>query len=201
MMQSACATPDPRQRKGRRMLLLLLVLFALPVAIVLFMYGSGWRPAGASHGELLRPPLALTLPQLRDVQGRDFGPEQWRDRWHLVYAGRTCDAACLAQVHVLRQVHVALNKEMDRMQRVLLLREAPSAGTLVNLRQRDPALVILSGAEAQPLAAQFTPASGPDGGVYLVDPLGNLMMRYPAGYEPKGLLHDLQRLLRYSWVG
>ena len=55
-----------QQRKGRRMLLFLLVLFALPVVVVLSMYRFDYRPGGASHGELLTPPKPLQLPAVHD---------------------------------------------------------------------------------------------------------------------------------------
>lgn len=186
------------------MLLLLAAFFALPVVLVLAMYQIDWRPgSGSSHGVLLAPPQPLRLADLHDVQGRPFAAAQWKDKWHLVYvAGTACAADCLAQMHLLRQVHVSLNKEIGRVQRVLLVAaEAPDAD-LAALQGQYPDLVVLAGAGSTALAEQFAQTDQTNvAHVYLVDPLGNLMMRYPDSYAPNGLRRDLERLLRYSWAG
>lgn len=202
MTQDTSRQPNPSQ--GRRMLLLLAAFFALPVVLVLAMYQLDWRPgSGSSHGELLAPPQPLQLADLHDVQGRPFAAAQWKDTWHLVYvAGTACAAECQAQARQLRQVHVSLNKGIGRVQRVLLVAaEAPDTD-LAALQGLYPDLVVIAGAGATALAEQFAPSSQANvAHVYLVDPLGNLMMRYPDGYAPNGLRRDLERLLRYSWAG
>jgi cytochrome oxidase Cu insertion factor (SCO1/SenC/PrrC family) len=189
------------KRRGRRMLLLLLALFALPLLIVVTMYQLEWQPGGASHGQLISPPQPLQLLELQTLQGKSFGAEQWKDKWNLVYVSRQgCDADCTAQLHDLRQVHASLNKEIGRVQRVLLIASEDKDGNLASIQQQYPDLVILSDPGAQQLAGQFI-STAQTGNVYLVDPLGNVMMRYPQGYQAKGLRKDLMRLLTYSWAG
>lgn len=193
-----------QQRKGRRMLLFLLVLFALPVLVVLSMYRFDYRPGGASHGELLTPPKQLQLPAVHDLKGTAFEPAAWKKKWHLVAVSDTqCTADCRERIHLLRQVHVTLNKEIERVQRVLIVPHADIA-ELADLQTQYPDLVILTGDEAAALAGQFDLPGQPaatSGRAYIVDPLGNLIMSYPAGFDPKGLQKDMTRLLKYSWVG
>lgn len=190
------------RRRGRRLLLLLVALFALPLLIVVAMYKFDWQPGGASHGQLISPPQPLHSPELQTLQGKQFGAEQWKGKWSLVYVARHgCDAACVAQLHDLRQIHVSLNKEIGRVQRVLLIMSDGKGPRLAEIQGQYPDLAILvTGPEAERLTAQFD-AAVPAANVYLVDPLGNLMMRYPQGYQPKGMRKDLMRLLTYSWVG
>lgn len=189
------------KRRGRRMLLLLLALFALPLLIVTAMYQFEWRPGGASHGQLISPPQRLQLLELKTMQGKGFGSAQWKDKWSLVYIGQQgCDANCTAQMHDLRQIHASLNKEIERVQRVLLIASEDKIGNLASIQQQYPDLAIVGGPGAQQLAAQFG-STAQTGNVYLVDPLGNVMMRYPQGYQAKGLRKDLMRLLSYSWAG
>ena len=187
--------------RGRRLLLLLLALFVLPLLIVGAMYQFDWRPQGGSHGQLISPPRPLQLDGAQTLQGGRFDATQWQGHWNLVYVAlANCDAACEAQLGTLRQVHASLGKEIGRIQRVLLV---PTGGTdqaLARIHQQYPDLVVLVGDGAQNLARQFG-ATLPEDGVYLVDPLGNLMMRYPAGYDAKGIRRDLMRLLNYSWTG
>jgi cytochrome oxidase Cu insertion factor (SCO1/SenC/PrrC family) len=189
------------KRRGRRMLLLLVALFALPLLIVTAMYQFEWRPGGASHGQLLSPPQPLQLLELQTLQGKSFGSAQWKDKWSLVYIGQQrCDEECTAQMHDLRQIHASLNKEIARVQRVLLIASGDKDGNLASVQQQYPDLAILAGPGAQQLAGQFGSAAQ-TGYVYLVDPLGNVMMRYPQGYQPNGMRKDLMRLLTYSWAG
>jgi cytochrome oxidase Cu insertion factor (SCO1/SenC/PrrC family) len=194
-----------QQRKGRRMLLILLVLFSLPLLAVMSMYWLDYRPGGASHGDLLTPPKALHPVAVTDLQGKSFGAEQWKSKWHLVMiADGNCADECQQRVHLLRQIHVTLNKEIERVQRVLIVPNASDNTGLAALQQQYPDLVILVGAEATTLAGEFDlpgqPANTSERS-YVVDPLGNLMMSYPAGFDPKGMQKDLTRLLKYSWVG
>lgn len=178
------------------MLLGLVCFFALPIALVLVLHLSGWRPGGASHGELLTPPQPLQLPALHDLNGQPYASQQWQGKWSLLYvAGRDgCAAPCQQQVHLLRQIHATLNKDIERAQRVLLLPNSADQSHLPALQRRYPDLIVLL-ADAQPQLA------GQQSGVFLVDPLGNLILRYPPDYDPQGLRKDMQRLLRYSWVG
>jgi cytochrome oxidase Cu insertion factor (SCO1/SenC/PrrC family) len=193
------------QGKGRRMLLLMVGLFALPLLVVMAMYQFNWSPGGSSHGELLTPPRPLQLATLQTLQGKEFAAANWKDKWSLVYVDASgCPADCRDQVHLLRQIHVSLNKEIGRVQRVLLAPETKDMTALAALQQTYPDLVILTGGDVTALSRQFDlpdQAADLSGRVYLVDPLGNLMMSYPKEHEPKGLLKDLTRLLKYSWVG
>ena len=113
------------------------------------------------------------------------------------------DQAYLPIRYRLAQVQVALNKEMVRLRRVLL-------GDSVAVLQADPALLELRRAYPDLLiAAPDGDQSGPlyrmmlDARYrfYVIDPLGNVMMRYPENAEGQGMLRDLERLLKYSWVG
>jgi cytochrome oxidase Cu insertion factor (SCO1/SenC/PrrC family) len=192
----------PSQRKGRRMLLGLIIFFALPILLVLALHQTGWRPGGTSHGELLTPPQPLQLPALQDLQGRPFLMAQWHSKWSLVYAAGSdgCSAACQQQVHTLRQIHASLNKDIERAQRVLLLPKGADMRNLPQLQQRYPDLIVLV-AQGEMQLAGHAAQPGQVNDVFLVDPMGNLIMRYAPGYAPKGLREDLQRLLKYSWVG
>jgi hypothetical protein len=194
-----------QRSKGRWMLVFLLALFVLPILVVLAMYKLDYRPGGSSHGELIAPPRPLQFSSLQDLHGKPFGVEQWKTKWTIVYISAAgCAADCPKQVHLLRQIHVSLNKEIDRVQRVLLVPSVTDQAELAAIQQQYPDLVVLGGEQAAPLAEQFNlpgQTAGMSGRVYLVDPLGNLMMSYPSNFKPKGLREDMTRLLKYSWIG
>jgi cytochrome oxidase Cu insertion factor (SCO1/SenC/PrrC family) len=117
-------------------------------------------------------------------------------KWLLVVAGNgACEAECVAQLRNLRSIQVSLGREIGRMRRVVLTSEETSA--LAALRAEQPDLM-----QADPTAGWVSALSpGTHHRVFLVDPAGNLMMQYAPGAEPKGIRADLERLLKYSWIG
>ena len=103
----------------------------------------------------------------------------------------------------MRQVHIALNKEQDRLQRVLIVsRDSGQADDPVwaELPQRFPDLVLAT-LPAGAAASDWNRVLGGTGReIYVVDPLGNVMMRYRDPIDMRGVLKDLERLLKYSWI-
>jgi cytochrome oxidase Cu insertion factor (SCO1/SenC/PrrC family) len=195
---------------GRKVLLILAVIFVLPFTVAATLHLLQFHPGGHSYGELVKPPKALQFPVLHDAQGKPFGAEQWGKKWSIVVIGTgDCNDACHKQLHLLQQVHISLGKEIERVQRVLLIPVGITKDAAVDLQGRYPNLVVLTGTDTETvnfahkfdLSGQTAESSGR---TYLVDPLGNLMMSYPQGKEglnPKGLRKDITRLLKNSWAG
>lgn len=194
------------QRKGRFLLVMLVLVFALPVLGVVVLHQLDWRPGGKSYGELIQPPRALNFPLLTTAGNKPFAAADWQRKWHMVYiTAAACDKNCRDELHTMRQLHASLAKDIDRIERVWLIAGAVPADQLPQLRQLQreyPDLIVLPDASA--LTAQFdlphSPA-GSGGRVYLVDPLGHLMMSYPPAADPYGMRKDLMRVLTYSWAG
>jgi hypothetical protein len=192
---------DPRSR-GRRQLLIIAAVFLLPVLVAFAMYyGNLWRPAGSSSkGELIDPARPLAVAGLRHADGTPADAAALQGKWTLLYIGDgACDADCRTALVFARQSRLALNNEMTRVQRVLL-----ATGHCCDSRYFDaehPGLVVLdaSAPEAQALLAQF-PAERARS-LFIVDPLGNLMMRHDASHTTKDLLSDLKKLLKLSHIG
>ncbi len=123
----------------------------------------------------------------------------------LLYAGSAsaCDARCHTALYDLRQVRLALGKDMGRVETVLLLDGAPDAALRQWLADEHAVMTIGVadvGMQNQLLEA-FGRADASSDWIYLIDPLGNLLMRYPVTVEPRGVLKDLQRLLKWSRIG
>jgi hypothetical protein len=206
------SAPSARALRARNLqtLGLLAALFFLPLIIAFVTYyGTHWRPAGrVNHGRLIIPPRPLpevVLPRVslespESPESPTAGPA-FRSRWSLVYIGEGgCDADCRAALYVVRQTRLSLNNDMTRVERVLLATGACCAPDVD--AAHDAGLVVLdaSGAAAAPLLQAF-PATERANSVYVVDPLGNLMMSYDARTDPHGLLDDLRKLLRLSHIG
>ena len=191
----------PNKTSGRKILLILAVIFVLPFTVAATLHLLNLKPSGHSYGDLIQPPQALVFPVLHDAQGKEFTASQWLKIWSVVMVDSTgCAQPCQAQVHLLKQVHTSLNKDKHRLQRVLLVPAEIKTDALAVLQKQYPDLLILAGANAETtqFSAQFNVAGAQ---VYLVDPLGNLMMSYPEKLDPKGIFSDLKRLLKNSWAG
>jgi len=192
---------DQRAR-GRRNLIIIATLFLAPVLISFSLYyGKLWRPAGsASKGELIDPARPLAVAGLRNADGTPVGPEVLQGKWSLIYIGDgACDAACRTALVFGRQSRLALNNEMTRVQRVFLATNHCCDTQYFAAEQ--PGLIALdaSSAEAAALLAQFP--QGRENTLFIVDPLGNLMMRHNAAVTTRDLLSDLKKLLRLSHIG
>lgn len=158
-----------------------------------------WQPQGGmNYGELV-PPRRLIDPPLRHLDQSAFRLSELRGRWILLQLDASdCAAACRAKMYNMRQVRLAQGREMDRVERVwLILDEAPLETQL--MREYDGTRMLR--AAGSPLIAEFPPVGGARDHVYVIDPLGNLMLRFPKDADPSRIKKDLERLLKVSNTG
>ncbi len=192
---------EDSRRRGRRTLLLVAALFLLPVALAFALYyGNVWRPTGSSSkGELIAPARPLVATGLRQPDGTPVASDALQGKWSIVYVGDgACDNDCRASLVYARQSRLALNNEMTRVQIVMLASAHCCDGTL---EQHVPGIRLFdaSAGDAAPLLAQFPEKRARS--LFIVDPLGNLMMRHDAAETSKDLLTDLKKLLKLSHIG
>ncbi len=197
--------PSAARRRGRRTLLLLALVCVLPV---LASYATFylWQPEGrVNNGSLLQPVL---LPE-SVLSGAGAQAELVRDelegRWTLLLAApAACDASCAGALYVSRQARLAQAKEMERVGRVWLITDGVEPGDeqLTGSATSLADELRIAHANADWLAS--LPGLAP-GAIYLVDPLGNVMMRFDERADStaaaRALTKDLQRLLKYSALG
>ena len=125
----------------------------------------------------------------------------------MVYIGAgACDERCRQALYLSRQTRTALNKDIDRVQRVFLATGACCDQAFFGREHPDLAVAILGDdADSRALLAQFPVyggvAAAEAGRQYLVDPLGNLVLSYAASAPDKALLKDVKKLLRLSHIG
>lgn len=199
--------PQANTRTRARLGLIgLAALFFVPLALSFYLYyGTSWRPQGTTqHGDLIEPARPLPEVALTLADGTLAGPQWLQGTWHLLYlAPGDCPPACRDMLVRIRQVRLALDKDMDRVGRVFLYRGSLSAGDY--LLQEHPGLLVASvDSDAGQRLLQAFPdgdSAVTSGKLYVVDPLGNLMMSYPGDVPPKSILNDLERLLKLSHIG
>lgn len=191
-----------RVRGGRLRLLLLCLAFALPVLASYLSYYV-IRPQGrTNYGTLIQP--SRTLPAdlaLRGLDGAALAPDALRGQWLLVALGSAaCDRACEQRLYLQRQLREMLGRERDRIDRVWLITDGgqPSAALQAALQATGPMRFLH--ADAPALARWLAPQAGQAlaGHLYIVDPMGEWMMRWPVEPDPQKMKKDLDRLLRAS---
>lgn len=202
--------PDPtlvderRTRLGRTKMLLVLLVCAAPVIASYFTYFV-IRPQGRSnYGELIVPPRPLPqageLP-LADLQGRPVDTASLRGQWLLVVvADGGCDASCEKSLLLQRQLRETLGKERERVDKLWLVTDTRPvrAEVLQAIVSGTPTTVLRVPRDA--LARWLSPAPGSslEQHIFVVDPMGQWMMRAPPDPDPASLKRDIERLLRAS---
>ena len=189
---------------SRQQFLLLVALFAAPLLAAWLLVGH-WRPAGMTHhGELLDPAQPVAYLRVRQVNGQELNTAYLHGRWTLAYIGAGCGERCQHGLYNMRQVRLALGKDMGRAQTLLMLSEAPGP-ELAEWLNREHAAMTVGVADAATLSFFGQAFAGGEAAanswIYLIDPLGNLVMRYRTDDNPKGILEDLRRLFKYSKIG
>ncbi len=170
----------------RNQVALIALVCVAPLALAWLAYLSRWQTgAEGNYGELIEP---------RQLAGAPF--EALKGKWVLVtFDAPACGAACERKLYIVRQIRRAQGNNMERIERLWLL---TAAGT--------PAAPLLAATGGERIATADERSSAQFPGdrlqhIYLVDPLGNLMLRYPPDPDPERMIKDLQRLLRYSRIG
>lgn len=178
-------------------LLGIIAIFVLPIAASTIVYFHLRPDSSANYGELLVPPAPVTTGQFLRTGGGTFRFEELRGKWVLVASDSgACPKSCVDKLTLMRQVRLMLGRNAGRVERVFVADDthplaagalAPYEGTVAITPPQGMAL---------PLSAVNDRAH-----FYLVDPHGNVMLRFPVDAEPRRVLGDLARLLKASQIG
>jgi len=181
----------------RAKLLVLAALFAMPIVASVIAYNVIEPNATGNFGELLLPPARVTSQPLQTQAGGGFSFGDLSGRWVMVVSDSgECPAACRDKLVTMQQVRLALGRNASRVERVFVVDDLrpPDAAALGAFSGLRVALT--------PAGLSLPPGAGNDRAhIYLVDPRGNVMLRWPAGADRKRMLGDLQRLLKASQIG
>lgn len=199
--QEAAAADEQRTRSGRWKMLLVALVCAAPVIASYFTYYVV-RPEGRrNYGELIEPQRPMPALAGTDLAGRPVSLPSLQGQWLLVsVAGGACDAECEKHLYLQRQLREGLGKNKDRLDWVWLIPDnAPVRDELKPALQQATVLRV----DGERLAQWLGPARGNalQDHLYVVDPMGHWMMRFPAGQDAESaakVRRDLERLMRAS---
>jgi hypothetical protein len=183
------------------LLLVLLVCAAPLIASYLTYYII--KPTGRNNYGDLIDPRGYPIPALSSttLDGRAEGLDAYKGKWILLkVGGGDCAEACKKQLFTLRQLRLMQGKEMDRVERVWLVTD--QAPLDIALMKEYDGMRILR-VDAQALGKWLPAGQGslPADHIYMVDPLGNLMMRFPKDADPAKVKKDMGKLLKASAIG
>ena len=183
---------------GRRKFALVAAVFAVPLVFAIFLYygGESLQPtARSNHGALLEPIVNLH----ESVSNREFR-DAAKDHWVLLYSNeQICEEDCRDALYTLRQSRLMLGNDMSRLVRVFLHGESPPDTVFIG--QEHAGLITLQDRELSRFLATRRPSQLAPGGYFLVDPLGNLVMYFPADIVPGRMVDDIEHLLELSRIG
>ena len=185
--------PAEARARGRRTLLLLALVVITPVIASYSAYYFFPREQRTNYGELLATPAPALAGTRAD--GRPFALTQLKGKWVLAAgAPGACDAACTGALHATRQARTIQGREMERVQRVWLVTDdtAPDPALLA----QHPDLMVVH----VPRSAAAALPAGADR-IYLIDPLGNLVLAFPAVPDIRKVAKDIERVLKASRIG
>lgn len=188
---------------GKRTLIVLVVMFLAGFIIAYALLASGWRPGHTkNYGELVQPARPLPSAKLTDLTGNAVS-FQWRGKWTLVYIGSSdCQAPCTNALYKMRQLMAAQGREAHRLRSVFVATDTKARDRLPDALKPYPDTVVLTGPvnALRELGTTFGATGRPDG-LYVVDPLGNFMLRYPANADLSRMNKDIRVLLKTSQAG
>lgn len=203
MSLSASSAPvpplsDEQRRRGRRVALVILALCAAPTIAAWLAYFV-WQPQSrTNYGELIEP-HPLSDPELSRLDGGRFRLSQLRGKWVLLQVDSAdCGDRCRRKLVYMRQARLALGKDAERIDRVWLLDDAAAPDPAL-LREHEGLNVVR--ARDRSLLEELPSSGNPAGYIFLVDPLGSLMLRFPGDPDGRRMLKDLAHLLRASRIG
>jgi len=181
------------------------IAFVAPVlaAYTLFFLGVT-PPAFSNKGELLDPIVDVESFALRDGSNKTLDRDAITEhKWHMIYfVGSSCDEACNQTLYNMRQINIAVGKNANRLQRLLIHLEPPG-GDFQALIAKEYPQVRHANAVSRTIAAALQDV-GPQfrsNEIYIMDPLGNIMLRFTQEQTYKDLLHDLNKLFKVSQIG
>ena len=184
----------PKSSRGRHVILLIAALSLAPIVAAYVVYFHFPRQPAANYGTLLPTAPAPPISGTR-ADGSPFRLADLHGRWILLIgAPAGCSVACDKAAYATRQARTMQGKDLDRIVRVLLV--AGDAMSPAALIAQHPDLIVVRVA-----ANELDLLPGGFDALYVIDPLGNLVLRYPENPDIRGIANDLTRLLKASRIG
>jgi len=195
-------------KKNKIIIAAIIIVFTGPLILSWFIFNHTdfLEARGTSnYGQIITPPILLEDFSLVDPTNLERKNTLY-GKWSMIFVAESCDEICMENVYRMRQIHMGIGKHSLRVQKVLFLtNQHPGELSKLFIKYAGQQVINTDSVDLDALLDKFrsekviNPTKA--GHIYISDPLGNLMMSYPSGINPKGILKDLKKLLRASRIG
>ena len=180
--------------------------FVAPVVLAYVMYFFVEVKSFVNHGEILNPIVHISDFGLRNEADEIIASEELTFKWRLIsFIGKDCDQQCAARLHDTRQIHTSLGKDQYRVLRMFVHLEPASDALLKLIAETHTDVIHVIGDEKTIMTVLGDNANSGIGitsnETYIMDPMGNVMMRFTQEQPNKEFLYDLKKLLKASQIG
>lgn len=187
-------------QRSNMALWVLVASFFIPAILAYGYFFFGDRPAIKSNGTLIIPIIDIHTLGITNKSGEELTEQQLTPNWRLTYfAGSSCDQTCQKTLYNMRQINIGMGKYQDRVSHGIIHLAAPDNAFLALLKNEHKTADNIY-ADANNITALAKLDANPEKmeSIYLIDPLGNIMMHFPKELEPKLIRKDLNKLLKVS---
>lgn len=180
---------------------LILAVCVLPIVGSTVLYYLAPPVDRMNYGDLITPPKALPALRLMNLDGEQVNLGMLKGKWTMVQIdSAACASVCRDKLYKMRQVRLTQGKNMDRVQRLWVVSDETSVDEKVLRDYAGTVIVRAAGQDLGQLQQALPSSAAAEDHIWLVDPLGNVMLRYPPAADPSRMKNDLLRLLRVSRI-
>jgi hypothetical protein len=193
---------NKQHSRGRWKLFAVIAVCAAPM-IASYLTYYVIKPEGRTNYGALIDPRAHPIPALGTtmLDGKPLGLDAYKGKWIMLQVdGAECLDACKKKLYEMRQLRLTQGKEMDRIERVWLITDAAPLETSI-MREYDGTRMLRAKPETIKAWLPVEPDTAVTDHIYMIDPVGNLMMRFPKNADPNKIKKDISKLLRASSIG
>lgn len=179
-----------------------IAICAAPMIASYFTYYVIKPTSRTNYGALIDP-RAYPMPALgaTTLEGKPVTLDAYKGKWMMVQVNDAdCREPCKKRLHDMRQLRLAQGKDMDRIERIWLITDKEPLDTVV-MREYDGTHMLRVNPDVLKAWLPAEQGTTPSDHIYLIDPLGNLMMRFPKDADPNRIKKDLSKLLKASRIG
>lgn len=195
-----------QHKKNKRTIIIIFAMSIIPFGIAWYMSANtSWMASGTNNGQLITP--VVTTERNEFIGHDEFSTENLKElggHWVLlnVIPNSDCNEVCQKAIHKTKQIRLMMNKDLTRIRRAVLILQDLNAELARQWWKEDGRLLRLISAESLQIKLKaIRDGAVPEGMLFLMDPLGNIMMQYEPEFDPYKVKRDLKKLLRISQIG